>query len=65
MRLLAAPTIEEVTGDESVVGLVVEIESIDRYMRTARSFAPWFSARPNHAVARTAVRRYAPRATRL
>ena len=68
MRLLAAPTLEEVTAegeDESVLELMVEIESIDRYMRTARSFAPWVSARPNHVDGRTVVRRYAPRATRL
>jgi hypothetical protein len=68
MRLLAAPTLEEVTAegeDESVLELMVEIESIDRYMRTARSFAPWVSARPNHVDGRTVVRRYAPRAIRL
>ena len=68
MRLLTAPTLEEVTAegeDESVLGLMVEIESIDWYMRTARSFAPWVSARPNHANGQTVVRRYAPRATRL
>ena len=43
MRLLAAPTSEEMTAegeDESVLELMVEVESIDRYMRTARSFAP-------------------------